>query len=487
MFKKALANDISKRIFSEPPALYSYHNVLFIPQSPIGIDKKSGLYDSHGNLINQAAIFSGEENNLHIHVQEYKTRLSFHDEYPEFESFFWGGYFSDHYGHFLIETLPRLMRYSFIKYEKNIKIIFLSKNSKETLIKIKWVKYFLDLLEIDFDDIFIPLFPIKIKKIEFCSDYISEQNYANKNTNRIFSHFFKKENKSANENKFAYISRKNLMSGTHKIQNEEKLENILSRFGVSIFYSEELSVPEQINIIKNYKCAGFLGSFFHNCLFSSNKVEFLCISYGEKINMNYSLIDFISNASGDYYVQKLNVLGNEPGFYEVCSIDNIEDVSNFIMLWFNSRIDRNPSYFLKENIYRKPSIDKSSVLKIKDIWNRSAKISPHTCKVIFIEENTPNDILVDVVVVSTFDGKNYLMANSSYCPPIKIGGNCVIKNNILVFIEKNEEFFNIKINEEGFLTSIPKNGYSVSDLRPSHPDEWEKFFLTPYTKDILID
>lgn len=490
MLRKALPNDISNRIFTEKLPLYSYYNALFVPQSPVGIDKKSGLYDYCGNLINQAAIFSGPENNLHIHVQEYKTNLHFQDGYPEVECLFWGGYFSDHYGHFLIETLPRLIRYSLIKNEGNIKIIFLSKKSKEELIKINWIKFLFEKIGISIDDVFIPLFPIKIKEVIFCSDYISEQNYANTESHRIFRSLseqkFESRQSNPEEKKFAYISRNRLSSGTHKIINEEKIENTLSKIGVSIFYPEELSISDQVNIIEKYRCAGFIGSFFHNCVFASCNPEFLCLSYGENLNLNYSLLDFISNSRGDYYVPKTNVIEKTNDFYEVCEVDNIEQVSNFIVSWFNSNVERNPSYIIKEKERKYPNITTSNPLKIKDKWDRVAKISPHTGKLIFTEEHTSNDVLVDAIILSDADGKSYLVANSSYEPLIKLGKHGHPRKIIPISIKKKEGFFHLKDDQNLFLTSIPKNGYSVSEVKPCEPDEWEQFILTEYMENILL-
>ncbi|WP_086649322.1 DUF563 domain-containing protein [Gluconobacter sp. DsW_056] len=478
MITKIIPNEISNRVFSYTSEIYHYNNALLIPQSPIGIDKKSGLYDTHGNLINQAAIFSGESNNLHIHVQEYKTNINFHDEHPEFDSLFWGGYFSDHYGHFLIETLPRLIRYSFIKNEKSVKIVFLSKKSKEHLASISWIRFFFEKLGIELEDIFIPLFPIKIKSVLFCSDYISEQNYINKDCKKLFSVFRKKdENKEKTQKPFAYISRKNLKSGTHKILNEYLIEEKLSSLGIIIFYPEEMSIDEQINIINNYKISGFLGSFFHNCLFSFGKCEFLCLSYGEKLNLNYSLLDYASESSGDYYVPELEVVGSSDKFYENSLIKNIDETCEFIMEWFLGGVEKSPSYFLQHKIHSYTNQKVIVRYQFFDFWGRIAKLSPHSGKIIFSESGTENDQLVDVVINQCSSGNFFISANSDYFPPIKVGKQSKLEKFIPVSLKQKEKYFYINISEDIYLTAIPKDGYSVSEVRHSQPDEWEQFSI----------
>jgi len=106
-----------------------------------------------------------------------------------------------------------------------------------------------------------------------------------------------------------YLSRKNLNRDTvwHFIEDEQSIENIFQDYGYDIVYPETLSFHEQIELYRNCICiAGEYSSALHNSLFSQDGTVVISLNW----------INWIQS--------RISALKNQPVVY-ISPIDGIHD------------------------------------------------------------------------------------------------------------------------------------------------------------------
>jgi capsular polysaccharide biosynthesis protein len=165
-----------------------------------------------------------------------------------------------HYGHFLIETLSRMLVFNLEEFDNIVfsKFIWgakLQRFHKEFLQYFKIDNKNIIVLEnnITFEELYIPqqLWNINRKPNLLVKDIYSfiRSKIYNKDVNRVFLTYTDKNNS--------------------RIKNLIEVEMIFKKYGFDIIEPERLSIREQLEIYKNAKIlAGASGTAMHNCLFS---------------------------------------------------------------------------------------------------------------------------------------------------------------------------------------------------------------------------
>jgi hypothetical protein len=113
-----------------------------------------------------------------------------------------------------------------------------------------------------------------------------------------------------------YISRK--FAGRRRVQNEDQVLEVLSRFGFTIFYPEENSFWEQVAIFSQAKyVVGEHGSGLTNMLFMSKNSSVLELHQNKTNELNHPspLFWYMADALGiNYYHQSCGTYGKEDYF-----------------------------------------------------------------------------------------------------------------------------------------------------------------------------
>lgn len=192
------------------------------------------------------------------------------------------GNLSIHYGHFLLETTPRLSFY--LKNRDKYRHICFSAFNQEMP---SYAKEFFDLLKIPLSDIILCDTYTKFKKVVLspCSYY--HRKYFNDD----FTYPFVEAAKNITPAKYKkiYFTRK-YWNNMAKCFGEEDLEKVFNKNGFHSVAMERLTLKEQIAVIKGAEViAGINGTAFHNILFSDQQKTVIILNRNEEADDQYMI------------------------------------------------------------------------------------------------------------------------------------------------------------------------------------------------------
>lgn len=192
----------------------------------------------------------------------------------------WGGLLIPHYGHFLLQSTTRL--YYYLKNcDKSTPIVFAVFNQELP----KYMRDFFDLLNIPPEHLILVDKPTQFKKV-ICPA-LSSVYYKDWTEDFIlpFSEAAKDIKPAPYEKVF--FSRKH-WSGLAKCFGEENLEKVFNKNGFHSVEMQNLSLKEQISIIKGAKVlAGINGTAFHNILFGQKGKQLILLNRNEEYDSQY--------------------------------------------------------------------------------------------------------------------------------------------------------------------------------------------------------
>ena len=285
-----------ERIFGETyvsqqePLVSRYHNAYVTPDAD---QKKGGVFTADGYMASPALISRGRSETPFFDP----TVNTFNDkDAVRLDHAVYGGRLVGHFGHFLLETLPRL---TFLKEATDFPLIFHCDESLMNVYQKSCQNYLLSSLGISFERIVIanktlnignlivpwPAFEIRRKIHKSFLEFTAGLAPSSSGSHGIGA-------------KKIFLSRTGLAaSGLRKITNEVKIEQAFADYGFSIVHSQTLSFPQQIETFQSAEIvAGFAGSAFHNLLFCQGAKKVLYLTPEERFNANMVLID---KARGD--------------------------------------------------------------------------------------------------------------------------------------------------------------------------------------------
>lgn len=233
-----------------------------------------------------------------------------------------------------MDVLPRwwnFQAYRRIGYKLGVNV---SHISVDELLKKSWFVDFLKILDIEINDIHFFKLTTRVKDMVICSPLMMDRNFIHD----TFSEFFYEIGNRAlsySGKKFSgsyYLSRSKIKHGNTFISNEKQIESIVENNGIEILYPEKLSVYDQISLFRDGTVFGFLGSGFHNSVFSVRS-KGLCFSLKKEINRSYSLFDYATKSEINYVYAK-NIVNKYKTSYslsvEVVNLDELKStVKNY--------------------------------------------------------------------------------------------------------------------------------------------------------------
>lgn len=242
-------------------------------------------------------------------------------KYLSGSTFYFDGEHAGHFGHYLLELIPRLWASEFIDI-KSMRILMGHTIPKSF-------------------DIFLEAFGIKAENIERISSpvlcetlYVSKQSYALENYattyafktwNKIGSYFDDHKKRGP-----VYISRAKFLK-QRILENEADVEKIFSDRGFEIVHPQELTIPEQVRIFRNSSLiAGPSGSALYNTVFAENPTPRFILVSDKFLIPNDSLIAAGTGADVTYFIGR--ALTSDVGMSAEWTID-IDGLSLAIDNW----------------------------------------------------------------------------------------------------------------------------------------------------------
>ena len=276
--------------------------------------EKQFVKASEMNAYAKYAVPVTEQDEKEIYLGEGYTIDDNNVEYLD-EEIVYLGYINNHWGHFLIDCSTRLYYYTEHRNE-NYKYAFVV-NENENYQAIAPIRRFFQLLGISEQLIFI-------HKVTQCKKIIiPEQGYMiNSYYSRQFLHVFETVAESVDCSRYpsyekVYYSRNQFKKAKRTEIGENILLDLFSKNGFTIVSPEQLTLDEQIAIVRNTKLlCGIIGTLGHNMLFARPKQHMILVNKTHNINVAQMDINEMKNLDMTYidsYLAKFpSLIGNGP-------------------------------------------------------------------------------------------------------------------------------------------------------------------------------
>ncbi|MBK3397060.1 MULTISPECIES: glycosyltransferase family 61 protein [Methylobacterium] len=323
-------------VIQRDPGYEIHQNVFCIP---IGCSDPWGIYDQGGRIIRSATDY--RENNFSSHGQSLDHVISAPVQSRAHGVFIYGGKISNHYGHFLVNTLPRFWNILKIR-TPNTPILCHGAGSPSDWFNIPFLAQSfaaLGLSERDFVVFDAPTVvdTLVVPRTSFQEQYAGHVVYGQlcrEISDRICPHA-----SLINDDRPIYYSKSQLVSAVGVIVNEGEIDDVMRSEGVDIIYPERLSFPDQIKLMGSRRnIMGSSGSFLHTSLFCPDR-NITCLNVALQINSNFSIIDKLSDNFATYhYSSEIQVLEKKEGFLTARYLPNARECAYELLAIMKAKI-----------------------------------------------------------------------------------------------------------------------------------------------------
>lgn len=248
----------------------TYPNAVVLPTNVDRINKTftGGVYDENGFLVENALRQHSDHKEVQAFPQLSPTRLKNIKINNNLKGhYLYLGFYTEHYGHFLLETLARLWAFTDDKYDGVIFNEFVIPRQYQGVSSFS--QLFFTPFGIDSNCILIVDAATQFEKLDVPNPQFYIGNKADIdyiNTYRMISRYYVQNTKK--ECLRIYLSRSKLLKRKRKVINEVAIEREFVNYGFIVVHPQELSFQEQLTLYSQADIlAGMEGSGLHNCVF----------------------------------------------------------------------------------------------------------------------------------------------------------------------------------------------------------------------------
>lgn len=331
-----------------------------------------------------------------------------HETYKEPLFFF--VYNTDNYYHFVYDTLPYLISYNHLKNTiPNIKILMSFPNPQKKELY-KFVKEFLEILDITENDIEYIKKNTLYSEVYFSNSYTHDIDSNLPPRQEIYA-FYRNIVKTVKESnnigilpEKIYISRRTWLHGDltnigtnytnrRTLESENELVNNLISLGFTEVFTENLSISEKILMFDNAKYViGAIGGGLCNVLFSKSDCFLFCICSPTFLDVNARFVFSFGNVKSEYWKDTYHVDKNYWKKWMRIKSDNIvgeiEEIngSSLTIMYLDERV----AGWNSEMQYKRMNIETKNCVALDMGLNSSwdLKVSDF---VNYIKKNIKND------------------------------------------------------------------------------------------------
>lgn len=248
-----------------------------------------GVLDKNGALVSES-VSSHRSHARHLCDGHKKYRC----EYYDYDVVYCGGGLAiQHFGHLLVEGINRI--YPFFKDEyKNCKFVFTLIGKKEVP---TYVLNMLRLAGIPNENIIFLKKPARFKRVYVPDEAFDWTEYSSPEMAKIGSNIANNAKETGQVYKKIYLSR--LKTGDRRTIGESVIQKIFENNGYKVIYPEQLSVEEQVGLVKNCKyLAGTAGTALHLALFMKPGGTLIQIKRNSEPDDNFFVQNLINQTVG---------------------------------------------------------------------------------------------------------------------------------------------------------------------------------------------
>ena len=304
----------SADVFDRDPAITVIRDGFYVPYTHGGA---WGLFDSDGTAVSAAIDYREGIHPPPDQGLETGRRVGEIKAYASNDAYIYGGRINPHFGHFIINTLPRFWNISRIRSPRT-PILCHGAGRPADWFAVPFISAAFGLLglrEVDFvsfDE------PTRCKLVTVPGTSLEEQRAGYMPYRRLclaMGDRVRRTSPADHSKQLVYFSKTKMTSAVGTIVNELEVETVLRTAGVRIIFPERLSFEDQIALMSNHdKIIGTSGSFLHTSIFCPPR-DITCLNVTSQINTNYSIIDALTgNAAAYYYAPAIKILPKHQNF-----------------------------------------------------------------------------------------------------------------------------------------------------------------------------
>lgn len=306
----------SAHIHDDDPTVEIIRDGFFLPLTSVQ-SHSWGLFKESGEPV-LAAVDFREGSILHPSQTLSTTMTSANlGRHAPAGTYIYGGRIHGHFGHFLINTLPRF--WGIVQARTpSTPILCHGPGTPADWFAIPFIAAAFGLLGLSPRDFVTFDCPTRLRSVVVPSTSLQEQWAGHRAYSRLCRGIGERICATASvdsSDRPIYYSKSRLTTSVGTITNESEIDDTLSAAGIDIVYPETLSFADQIVLMTSRKhILGSSGSFLHTSIFCPPR-HITCLNVIEKINTNFVIVDKLAHNQATYhYPPAMQVLDHRPGF-----------------------------------------------------------------------------------------------------------------------------------------------------------------------------
>ncbi len=284
-------------LMEELPPLTTREKLVYVPYDP---GQPWGIFTHQGAIVQESVDHHGPDANTNDQVMSWDGCAT--EQAPD-ATYFYGGVFNPHYGHFIVNTLSRLWLLARTD-SLPARLLFHGSGTPEEWFRIPFFRDIMEALSLTPDAVVSFRQPMLLHSLVIPGSSFQEQHHIH----RVHAELGHRIGNKILENRTfqdglppVYLTKSGLAEGVGRIVNEPELEVELRAAGMEIVHPERLSLREQVAMfVERPFIVGTTGSAFHTSLFQPPRARLVLLSPIPGPNSNFLLIDAANRNDATY-------------------------------------------------------------------------------------------------------------------------------------------------------------------------------------------
>ena len=282
----------------DEPVVETCEDIYYLPYSPWG---RWGVFDHDDRIVEASVDYMLPESVPVMQILESDRVCAEVTEVAPEAEYVYAGRLASHYGHFLVESLPRY--WPLLRGPEPRKLLVHEAPGEDLFAAEPFATIFAALgvgreAVVSFDR------PVRIPRLVLPHTSLRQNVWGH----RAFEQLCRRVGAAVLDREHrvdprpAYLSKTRLGGGLRRIVNEAEIESVLAAEGVEIVHPETLPFPEQLALFATRRTIlGTAGSAFHTSLLVRPAGRSIVLSPRPSINSNYWLFDRLGGTRTSYW------------------------------------------------------------------------------------------------------------------------------------------------------------------------------------------
>lgn len=320
------------KIIGTLPPSENVKNVFYVPWEDHG---RWGIFDAYGKIVESTVDRAFPEGHLLQQIIESPVEYD-HIAIKAIEGrYIYGGRFHPHFGHFLVEVLPRYWSLARQPLESR-RIVVHTNAHYDFFANFPFARSIFSSLGLKAESFIDFRVPVRLDDLTVPHASLRPQAFAYEAYGDLCRHIGKKLLAGRSIEKSdtpIWLSKTKLKHGVSVFANEFIVEDHLRKNGVDIVYPEELSFEDQLYLFSSRTTiAGTTGSAFHTAIFADNHPRVIMIDPVGFKNSNFTILDKLMKNDSEHYFPSGTEMIQLDGFLRAVAFPEPEAVANEILM-----------------------------------------------------------------------------------------------------------------------------------------------------------